>query len=299
MSAASCLKATARALYTALPFKKQLFTALRWFLEPSEAVYQHLHFKGLISVPVQNVRSILIESRGDISENQLFWAGLDGWYERKSIEIWQRLVRQSSVILDIGANSGIYSLVASRLNPDAEIFAFEPVPETFAWLQRNIDVNQFRIVAEPLAASDKNGSAEIWLDAPGSHYGPSLFLAEHKSASDGVRDNVKTVRLDDYFQARGIDRIDLAKIDVERHEPAVLQGMRNLLTKSKPMLLLEVLDDETGRLIERQLEGLGYHFFNIHEPSGSVRKTDHITKADTYNYLCLQPEHLDLAGLDG
>ena len=281
-----------------MPLKKQLFIVLKFFVRPSKTIYQHFHFKGLISVPLQNANPILIESRGDISENQLFWAGLEGWYECKSIEIWQRLVCQSSVILDIGANSGIYSLVASRLNPDAEIFAFEPVPETFAWLQMNISANQFHTLAEPLAASDKNGSAEIWLDAPGSHYGPSLFLAEHKSVSDGVRINVKTVRLDDYFQARGIDRIDLVKMDVDRHEPAVLKGMRNLLTKSKPMLLLEVLDDETGELIERELAGLGYNFFNIHEPSGSVRRTDHIIKADTYNYLCLQPGHLGLVGLD-
>lgn len=291
-------KAVKRAIYASLPFKKLLFTGLKQLVKPKEYIYQHLHFSGLICVPILNDKKILIESRGDISENQLFWVGLNGWHECKSIHLWQRLVCKSSQILDIGANSGIYSLVAARLNPNANIFAFEPIPETIAWFKRNIKANEFNIVAEQLAASDKNGIADIWLEAPGSHYSPSLYNADLKLSNQGVRIMVETVRLDDYFEERGIQRIDLVKIDVERHEPQVLKGMRNLLFKNKPILFIESLDDETGKLIEHELRGLNYLYFNIDETSGSVRKSEHITKSDSYNFLCLQTEHLGMAGLD-
>ena len=292
------LRTAAKKVYSLIPFKQPVYTALRKIWQPPEALWKHLHFRGVIMVPYSDEGdSVLIEHRGSISENILFWKGLDEWYERASIKLWLECARNSSVIVDVGANSGLYSLLAAKDNPEARVIAFEPIPDTFGWLSKNIALNHLDVQPEALAASNSNGLAEIWLDSPGSHYTPSLFQADQQTSSDGHRITVQTTTLDDYSTEQDLRHIDLIKIDVERHEPAVLQGMRNLLTKSKPILFIEVLDDETGKLIEHELQGLGYLYFNIHEPSGSVRRTDHITKADTYNYLCLQPEKLSAAGL--
>lgn len=292
------LRAAAKIIYPLIPFKQPVYTALRKIWQPPETVWKHLHFRGVIEVYYGDESdSVLIEHRGSISENILFWKGLDGWYERASIKLWLECARKSAIIADVGANSGLYSLLAAKVNPGAKCIAFEPIPDTFDWLSKNIALNHLDIQSEALAASSSNGVAEIWLDSPGSHYTPSLFQAEHQPIRDGHRVNVQTTTLDDYFVKQNLQHVDLLKIDVERHEPAVLQGMRNLLAKSRPILFVEVLDDETGKLVERELQGLGYLYFNIHEPSGSVRRTEHITKADTYNYVCLQPDRLSIVGL--
>lgn len=292
------LRIFAKQIYRLIPFKQPLYTALKRFWQPPESIWKHLHFRGVIEVPYGNSGcTVLIEHRDSISENILFWMGLDGWYECTSIKLWIECARNSSIVVDLGANSGLYSLLAAKDNPKAKIIAFEPIPDTFDWLSVNIALNHLDIRPEALAASSSNGFAEIWLDSPGSHYTPSLFQAEQQPSSDGHRISVQTTTLDNYFAEQKLQHVDLIKIDVERHEPAVLQGMRNLLAKSKPVLFIEVLDDETGKLIEHELLGLGYLYFNIHEPSGSVRRTEHITKADTYNYLCLQPEQLSMLGL--
>ena len=293
----SCFR---KKIYLLIPFKQSVYTVVRKFWQLPESIYQHLHFHGVIQISCSNnERGVLIEHRGSISENILFWEGLDGWYERTSIKLWLDCVRNSSIIVDVGANSGLYSLLAAIDNPEAKVIAFEPIPDTFEWLSRNIALNRLDIRPEALAVSNSNGFAEIWLFSPGSHYTPSLFQAEQQTTSDGHRISVQTTTLDNYFAEQSLQHVDLIKIDVERHEPAVLQGMRNLLTKYKPVLIIEVLDDETGKLIEHELLGLGYLYFNIHEPSGSVRRAEHITKADTYNYLCLQPEQLSVLGLVG
>jgi hypothetical protein len=74
-------------------------------------------------------------------------------------------------------------------------------------------------------------------------------------------------------------------MDVETHEPNVLEGYRIFLQKHRPDLLVEVLTDEVGSDLEKILNGLEYLYFNIDDKNGTIRKTDRITKSDYFNYL--------------
>lgn len=284
-------------LYRSLPYKHRLFRLIRP-LNFHESIWQHLHFTGPIEVQLRENVSLVLEHRGSISENQLFWAGIERWYERTSIKLWMRLVENATVIVDVGANSGVYALVAQALSPKSKVLAFEPIPATYQWLKRNIELNGFSaLVTEQIALSSSSGEAQIWLDSPGSHYGPSLYQAGEKSIDEGVRLTVKTQALDDYLTLNKVDRLDLLKIDVERHEPQVLQGMRFSLARFKPTLLLEVLDDRVGAEVQRELCGLGYMYFNIDEVSGALEETENICKSSTMNYLILQPRVAASIGL--
>ena len=69
---------------------------------------------------------------------------------------------------------------------------------------------------------------------------------------------VPTIRLDSYCAAHGIERVDLVKIDVEHHEPAVFRGFRQMLEKCKPSVLVEILDAGIGKAVAEQIAGLGY-----------------------------------------
>ena len=75
------------------------------------------------------------------------------------------------------------------------------------------------------------------------------------------------------------------KIDVETHEPEVLEGFNKYLSIYRPILLIEILNNEVGQKVNDIITGLDYLFFNIDE-NGGIRQVKKINKSDYYNYLC-------------
>ena len=65
------------------------------------------------------------------------------------------------MIFDIGANTGIYSIIAGAINPRANIFSLSPCP-TYLKLRRNQALNGFEMELVPAAASNYDGSAQMW-----------------------------------------------------------------------------------------------------------------------------------------
>src|SRR2546430_6630038 len=107
-----------KSIYSALPLKRQIFEMLRPMGLPLR-LYRHLHFKGLIEVRVKGSDAFKIMHYGYAEENELFWGGLEGCWENVSLDIWRRLAASARVICDVGANHGVYSLVAKAVNRDS------------------------------------------------------------------------------------------------------------------------------------------------------------------------------------
>jgi FkbM family methyltransferase len=200
-----------------------------------------------------------MEARGEKIENELFWGG--DW-ERKSLEIWSSHSRQANLIIDIGANTGVYALAAKAANPAARVIAFEPIVRIADLMRHNVAMNNYDIQVEAVAVSDRTGTATIHDVADGMNYGASLedFPGNETSYE------IQTVSLDDYLASRDWPRVDLIKVDVETHEPAVFRGMQETIERFKPTILVEVLNDEIGR----QLVQRGYEYFAIDEKAGLV-----------------------------
>ena len=88
----------------------------------------------------------------------MFWQGFNSSsWELTSRKIWVELVKTQGVILDIGANSGIYSIIAKAINPLNRVIAFEPQPNIYEALLKNINANSFNIEAENYALSNQKG----------------------------------------------------------------------------------------------------------------------------------------------
>ena len=100
-------------LYNIIPFKKQFYYLLKMFWRPPHSVYKHLHFKGLFTIDIEGY-NLKLKHHGYHIENEIFWSGLSGW-EELSIELWIKLCKRSAVIMDVGANTGIFSLVAKTI----------------------------------------------------------------------------------------------------------------------------------------------------------------------------------------
>jgi FkbM family methyltransferase len=205
--------------------------------------------------------------------------------------LWIELVKDAEVIFDIGANTGVYSLIAKSLNSSARVYAFEPVKRVFQKLEENNRLNDFDIICIEAAASNSDGAAIIY-DTSSEHI-YSVTVNQNLNADDVkvIPTKIDVVRLDTIIEQEKVTKIDLIKIDVETHEAEVLEGMGEYLEKFNPIMLIEILNDEVGQKVEALVKNKNYSYFNLNEETGSIRRVNKITKSDYYNYL-LCPENV-------
>ena len=148
------------------------------------------------------------------------------------------------MFLDIGANSGIYSLLAASLGHSRTI-AFEPFPLIHALLRCNIDLNGYgdKIHAEKTAISRSSGKLKLYIPQNIGAIETSASLESTFKIKHAEVIEVDALSLDDYLENQGLasQPIAVIKIDVEGHEPAVLEGSRNTVTRHRPIIVIEIL----------------------------------------------------------
>jgi len=126
---------------------------------------------------------------------------------------------ESPVVFDCGANLGMATLYFKWLYPKARIESFEPDPNTFQLLEKNVKDNQLTdVTTHNCALWDANGSVEFFVDpsVPGS-----LLMSTDRSRIKGVTLEVPSRRLSEFIHGP----IDLLKLDVEGAEHRVLSDL--------------------------------------------------------------------------
>ncbi|MBS1681419.1 MAG: FkbM family methyltransferase [Bacteroidetes bacterium] len=255
-------------IYELLPLKKQIFLVLRLLPIP-ESIFKHLYFNGLISVEVGN-KSFKMFHYGYQLENELFWRGLKGGWEKTSMQIWTSLSKHSAVIFDIGANTGVFSLVSETINPNSKIFAFEPVQRVYEKLEKNIEMNKHHITPVCKGLSDFDGVATIY-DLPTEHiYSVTINENTNPPERNAIPTQVAVITVDSFCEKNNLNQIDLLKIDVETHEPEVLLGALKTLKKNCPPMIIEILNETVAQRVHKILEGFNYLFFSLDETKGAI-----------------------------
>ena len=173
----------------------------------------------------------------------LWWKGWGG-YEGLVTSLFAGFAKEAKCIVDVGANTGLFSLIAAACSTIAAIHAFEPFPLCQKLLGVNLRLNRFesRVKIQPHALSDSDGRMNLYV--PLQDHGldetscslNGMFRAEHSQVIP-----VPVTTLDGYCRESKIAKIDLLKIDVETHEPQVLRGADRVLREHRPLIFLEVL----------------------------------------------------------
>ena len=249
-------------VYNFIPFKKYLFLFIRSLYIPKQSLYQHLTFKGIFRVALEN-SNFKIYNTGTFIENQLFWKGIDG-FEPNSLKIWIKLCRMSDVIFDLGANTGIYSLIAKSEKPTSTVYAFEPVEMVYTILSKNSSINKFDINCYRKAVSNKDGIGEFY-DDDEEHQCSVIINLDRSDEKHLHRVEVEIVKLDSFIEDNNIQKIDLIKMDVETHESEVIDGFSSHLVHYKPSMIVEIIRDFTASHLQDKLSNLGYNYFYINE----------------------------------
>ena len=143
-------------------------------------------------------------------------------------------VRPGDVVVDVGANTGYYTLIAAKLVGDSgRVYAFEPDPVSFELLQRNVRLNRLHnVVLERKAVSNENGVLKLYIaeENKGDHriYQPEGEQRESVS--------VDAVSLNSYFEGLHAT-VDFVKVDTQGAELSILLGMDELVRRSKEIAM--------------------------------------------------------------
>lgn len=214
-------------------------------------------------------------------------------YELEDSEMLYKLVSEGDTIFDVGANIGWYSNHLSKKLPGATIYSFEPIPETFAQVKRNTELNQAKnITLNNVALSDKVQTLTFY-------YSPTITGA---SSAANITENENMAKLecqtntiDKFVKENNISKLDFIKCDVEGAEFMVYKGGAETIEKYKPIVFTEMLRKWAAKFnyhpndIIAFFKQFGYNCYTSHE--GKLVPIETVTD-DTLetNFFFLHPD---------
>jgi FkbM family methyltransferase len=175
------------------------------------------------------------------------WMSYSQWrrgYAEPELQWLPKVVRTGGISIDVGANIGEYTRPLSKIS--SRVHAFEPSDELATLLARVVPSN---VTVHNLALSDRSGFATLRtpIDSKRKSFGLASLesLPGHHQV---LGEKVSVARLDDIVQR---DDIDFVKIDVEGHEMSVLHGATALISRCRPIFLVESEErHKTGATVE-------------------------------------------------
>ena len=155
-------------------------------------------------------------------------------YEKFTVKLLENFLKKGDYFIDIGAHIGYFSLVTARLvGPEGRVYAFEPEPNNFAQLLKNIEANGYNnIVPVPKAISNISDICDLRLDKKSGFH--SLYLAPKQTGT--IKVDVTT--LDDFFAMEGWPPVSFIKMDAQGGEAHILDGAKNLLERNHDLKMI-------------------------------------------------------------
>lgn len=188
------------------------------------------------------------------------WAGT---YEVDTLAAFASAIAPGTCIYDIGANVGIFTLLASvRTGPAGKVYAFEPFPRNARYLRRHIELNQLQnCCVMEVAASDTDGTQRL---STAFEYSMIRFAPDGDLA-------VSCVTLDScIYGEKKLRPPNVVKMDVEGAEVLVLQGAARALSEYHPALFIEIHGTAQHRECRDLLASKGYR---LKEEYGRITAT--------------------------
>ena len=181
--------------------------------------------------------------------NHACWTGS---YEVDALRAFSDAISPGAVVYDVGANVGVYSLLASsRVGASGRVYAFEPMERNLRYLHRHLELNRTQhCVVVAAAVSDTDGTRKF--SAASWDYSMGRLAEEGETV-------VASVTLDScVYGEKKLPPPDLIKIDVEGAEAEVLTGASRLLAEFHPRIFLEVHGTELHAHCRAFLQVRGY-----------------------------------------
>ncbi|MDR0631897.1 MAG: FkbM family methyltransferase [Holosporaceae bacterium] len=221
-----------------------------------------------------------------------------GIYDPNLVVVIDSLLPQGGVFLDIGANMGYVSLLASRkVGEKGKVFALEPSSRDFRRLVDNVNINGLGNIIFPhrLAASDKNTKMKLLIASEERNF---LNTSGSEISFKGVEkvgtEEVAALPLDAFVENEKIKRIDVIKLDIEGSELYALKGAKNTIERYHPAIILgvnhralKICETDCSEL-QKSIDEMKYHIYRIAEkPIFALEKIANIADVRSGVIICL------------
>jgi len=198
-------------------------------------IYRMIRPKGIIPVYVLG-NKMYINSQDEGCVSDLL---IKGVYEKYETQLFKELIQPGMIVVDVGANIGYYTLIAAKLvRNKGRVYAFEPEPNNYKLLVKNIETNNYtNIIPVPKAISHKEGKVKLFID--------KVNLGLHSFSENNVLEKngsieVEMLTLDNFFEnVVKNNKIDLVKIDTQGAEGLVIEGAEKTLRNNSLKILME------------------------------------------------------------
>ena len=185
-----------------------------------------------VSYALPGGRVARLRPRGDVAEF-LFYAP---FFEREQLRLVAELLQPGMRVVDVGANSGLYSILAGGLvGPSGHVWAIEPSTETFSLLLENIELNA-PLPVTPLGVAVGDAKEPMHLVADRGFGDAYRYLVPAANEFDG--ELVRVVTLDSLEAEHGLAPLDFLKLDIEGGEYRALRGGQSVLEASDRLVVM-------------------------------------------------------------
>ncbi|MFV0564579.1 MAG: FkbM family methyltransferase [Flavobacteriaceae bacterium] len=205
----------------------------------------------------------------------LFW---NGYKNFEYSDIFEQLIKNCTSFFDIGANIGYYSLLAATANPNIKVYAFEPALGPKHFLLKNIELNSFKNIIQPINSALSNTIGHIdFYEVENKKYSYLQYnlagegnAGTKKESRNFIKNQVKTTTLKAFTEANNITQIDIIKIDTEGTEIDILNSGKEIIKTCQPIVICETLFNGVENELDDFFKSLNYIFFN-HTTKGLER----------------------------
>lgn len=161
----------------------------------------------------------------------------------------RKFLKSDSIIIDAGANAGVFSLWASHLAPQGTIYAFEPSTVTHQVLLKNIKPYA-NIHPVQSGLGQVAGEQTLFLDEgnTGSHTLADSTRGQAHSHAGWRNETVKIEQLDEFVKTHNLPRVDFIKIDTEGSEANILRGARETIKRFSPVIAMSAYHHPNDRI---------------------------------------------------
>jgi len=156
--------------------------------------------------------------------------GLRNDYVQKPISL-----SQNSIVVDIGAHKGYFTVFASVKAPKGKVFAFEPFPRNYQMMKKNLEINNCKnVTVYKMGVAGIKGKKTLYLGTDDTKSGYSILKNEFNNYGACTAVDISTIRLQDIFTVSHIQHIDFLKLDCEGAEYEIfLHTPKNVFKKIK------------------------------------------------------------------
>lgn len=263
-----------------------------------KVISKHMHFEGIFWVRLYGKKLFRMAAHNYILENEVYFYGLESGHEKKAMRVWIEFCQLFNplYISDIGANTGIYGLVAKSLNKKCEVSFFEPLESASRIIYENLKLNDYEAKIFKLALSNYDGEGKFFLNEGSdflysitlNEYADLAILGNHNSGVNYTTMESKVSKFSTLIENELVEVPNLVKLDVETHEPEVLEGLGFDLEKVDAYLI-EVLNKDAANKLNKLFHDKNFRIFNLNDENLEVHEYTEFKYTGCYNYFVIKP----------